>query len=292
MFLLEPDGLHLHIAAASGMSAAYTAAVDHFAIGTDHASCGTAAFTGQTVIVGDVCQDPLWAPLLDLADEHEIRSVWSEPMRTQSGEVLGTLALYHRTPREPQPGDLEALRLLSQTTALVIERNRELAQRQRAEDSLRESEHQLRRILDTMPPKIATTKPNGEVEYFNPQWSEYTGLPFDQLKGRGWKQVIHPEDVTEHVRLWRSSIQNNRPFEFESRLRRADGEYRWHISRALPLRDEAGQTTMWVGSNSDIHDIRQAEVAVHVSEIRYRRLFEAAKDGSSHYLGCLALARL
>ncbi len=155
----------------------------------------------------------------------------------------------------------------------------DITDRKRAEEAHLASEHQLRQILDTMPPKIATTKPNGEVEYFNPQWSEYTGLPFDQLKGRGWKQVIHPEDVTEHVRLWRQSIQMNLPFEYESRLRRADGEYRWHISRALPLRDEAGQTTMWVSSNTDIHDIRQAEVAVHVSENRYRRLFEAAKDG-------------
>ena len=155
----------------------------------------------------------------------------------------------------------------------------DITDRKRAEAAQLASEHQLRQILDTMPPKIQTTKPNGKVEYFNPQWFEYTGLSFDQLKGRGWKHVIHPEDVTEHVRLWRRSVQNNRPFEFESRLRRADGEYRWHISRALPLRDEAGQTTMWVGSNTDIHDIRQAEVAVHVSENRYRRLFEAAKDG-------------
>ena len=155
----------------------------------------------------------------------------------------------------------------------------DITDRKRAEEAQLASEHQLRQILDTMPPKIATTKPNGEVDYFNPQWSEYTGLAFDQLKGKGWKQVIHPEDVTEHVRLWRQSIQTSLPFEFESRLRRADGEYRWHISRAVPLKGESGQITMWVGSNADVHDMKQAEVAVHVSENRYRRLFEAAKDG-------------
>ncbi len=155
----------------------------------------------------------------------------------------------------------------------------DITDRKRAEGAQLASERQLRRILDTMPPKIQTTKPNGEVEYLNPQWSEYTGLVFDQLKGRGWKQVIHPEDVTEHVRLWRQSMQTSLPFEFESRLRRADGEYRWHVNRALPIRDVEGQITMWVGSNTDIHDIKQAEVTIHVSEIRYRRLFEAAKDG-------------
>ena len=107
------------------------------------------------------------------------------------------------------------------------------------------------------PQKIFTAKPNGDVDYFNPVWMEFTGLSFEQIKGRGWKQFIHPDDVTENVRLWQRSIAAGEPLQFEHRFRRADGEYRWHLGRAQAMRDAEGKVVMWVGSNTDIHEQRQ-----------------------------------
>jgi PAS domain S-box-containing protein len=162
---------------------------------------------------------------------------------------------------------------------LVASIIRDISDRKQAEEQLRQSEHRQRLLLDSIPQQIATAKANGAVDYCNPQWLEFTGLSFGQIRDWGWTQFIHPDDLTEHVRAWRHSINTGERYECESRFCRADGEYRWHISRALPMRDEKGQIFMWVSSSTDIQDIKQAEMALHDSEARYRRLFETAKDG-------------
>ena len=88
---------------------------------------------------------------------------------------------------------------------------RDITERKRAEASLRESEHRLRFIMDSAPQKIFTATSNGEVDYFNPIWMEFTGLSFEYIKGWGWKQFIHPDDVEENVRLWQHSIDTGAP---------------------------------------------------------------------------------
>ena len=82
-------------------------------------------------------------------------------------------------------------------------------------------------------------------------------MSFEQIKGWGWKQFIHPDDVAENVRVWKHSIDTGEPFSFEHRFRRADDAYRWHISRAKALTDAEGKILMWVGSNTDIHEQKQ-----------------------------------
>ncbi len=95
------------------------------------------------------------------------------------------------------------------------------------------------------------------MDYFNPQWTEFTGVSFEQIKDWGWTKFIHPDDVEENVRVWQHSIDTGAPFHVEHRFRRADGEYRWHLSRAVPLWDAEDKVVMWVGSNTDIHEQRQ-----------------------------------
>src|SRR5262249_36157624 len=82
--------------------------------------------------------------------------------------------------------------------------------------------------------------------------------PFDQLKDWGWLQFIHPDDVDENVRRWQHSIDTGEPFQLEHRFRRADGVYRWHLSRALAMRDADGRVIMWFGANTDIDDQKRA----------------------------------
>jgi len=130
------------------------------------------------------------------------------------------------------------------------------------ETALREVERERERftfMAESMPQKIFTAKPNGEVDYFNQQWMEFTGLSFDQIKGWGWTQFIHPEDLDANLAIWRHALETGEPFHFEHRFRRADGKYRWHLSRVHAMRDPEGNITMWIGSNTEIHEQKEKE---------------------------------
>jgi len=151
----------------------------------------------------------------------------------------------------------------------------DLTERKRAEEALRESGERFRFMAESMPQKIFTAKPNGEVDYFNAQWTAFTGLSFEQIKDWGWTQFIHPDDVAENVRRWQRSIDTGDPFEFAHRFRRADGEYHWHLSRAHALRDAEGKVILWIGSNTDIDDQKRVEEKLrerqeHIEELNVR----------------------
>lgn len=133
----------------------------------------------------------------------------------------------------------------------------DISARVMAEQSVRESERRQRLVLDSMPQKIVTAKPDGEMNYFSPQWMEFTGLSFEQLKGWGWKQVVHPDDLAETDRLWQRSIDTGEPFVLEHRLRDAQGLYRWHLTRNMTVRDAEGKVVLWIGSCTETHEQRQ-----------------------------------
>lgn len=124
--------------------------------------------------------------------------------------------------------------------------------RMRAEDSAR----QLQFMAESMPQKIFTTLPNGKSAYSSSQWAEYTGSSKRAM--RDWGNIVHPHDMKENMRVWKESLETGTPFQFEHRLRRSDGAYIWHLTRAQPLRDKKGNITLWIGSSTDIEDVRRA----------------------------------
>jgi PAS domain S-box-containing protein len=134
---------------------------------------------------------------------------------------------------------------------------RNITIRKQIEEGLRQSEEQLRFMAETVPQKVFTAKPDGNVDYFNSPWEEYTGLSFEQLRTWGWVQFVHPDDVDENITKWQQAINTGKPFQFEHRFRRHDGVYRWHLSRARAFTDQNGEITMWAGSNTDIEDLKQ-----------------------------------
>jgi PAS domain S-box-containing protein len=130
------------------------------------------------------------------------------------------------------------------------------------EEALRDAEkarERFRFLAESMPQKIFTATPAGDRNYFNRQFTEFTGLCFEQIENWGWTQAVHPDDVEADVRAWRRSIATGEPYHFQHRLRRADGVYRWHLTRAHAMRDAHGDISMWIGSNTDIHEQKETE---------------------------------
>ena len=122
ILLLDAEGKHLRHGAAPSLPRAYCEAIDGSEIGPCAGSCGTAAYLGAAVFVSDVETDPLWSDFKDVALPHGLRACWSTPILTRGRKVLGTFAMYHREPREPTVRDLMLVDLVTQTAALVIDR--------------------------------------------------------------------------------------------------------------------------------------------------------------------------
>ncbi|MFW5973601.1 MAG: PAS domain S-box protein, partial [Bacteroidota bacterium] len=148
----------------------------------------------------------------------------------------------------------------------------------RAAEVVTRSETRFRQLADAMPQMVWTTRPDGHHDYFNQRWYDYVGI--DPLtEGWGWVDVLHPDDVDRTVEIWRTSLESGEPYEIEYRFRRKDGVYRWHLGRALPVRDEAGRIERWYGTCTDIHDQIAIAEALRQSEVRYRSLFDHSMDG-------------
>jgi PAS domain S-box-containing protein len=136
---------------------------------------------------------------------------------------------------------------------------RDITDRKSAEKAAQEGAERFRFLAESMPQMIFTARPNGDVDYFNQQWSAFTGLSIGDIKDWRWTRFIHPDDVRSTVRHWQHSLDTGEAFELQHRFRRADGVYRWHLSRAVPMRDAAGNIAMWISSNTDIDDQKRTE---------------------------------
>jgi len=139
---------------------------------------------------------------------------------------------------------------------------RDITERKTAEHAAQEGTNRFRFLAESMPLMVFTAKPNGHVDYFNQQWSAFTGLTLDEITDWRWTKFIHPDDVKETARRWRHSLESGETFEAQHRFRRADGVYRWHLSRACAMHDAAGNITMWISSNTDIDDQKSTEGAL------------------------------
>jgi len=142
----------------------------------------------------------------------------------------------------------------------------DVTERKRAEEELRTSERKYRNLVDTTPAFIHTASPDGALDFLSRGWLEYGGLILSDLKDWRWAAAIHPEDVEGFVDKWRAALASGEPFEAESRVRRADGEYRWFLQRNVPFRDETGKIVKWYGTGVNISERKIAEEAIRRGE--------------------------
>jgi PAS domain S-box-containing protein len=171
-----------------------------------------------------------------------------------------------------------AFLLTTLTVAGLVESARNQAEAAlRAEARAKHAERELRLAIDAIPALVWTALPDGSLDYINLRWEEI-GLSLDDLRGAEWTAVIHPDDRAEVMDRWRIAVETGTPHENIARVRRGDGEYRWFLSRARPLRDEVGQIVRWFGTHTDIEERMRAEVALRESEQRFRDYAETASD--------------
>lgn len=147
-----------------------------------------------------------------------------------------------------QAAQIFTARLNNQLESKVKERTKEL---------LTSREH-FKFLADTIPVIVWTALPNGDYDYFNKQWYNYTGKTFEESKGYGWQSVIHPDDLPATVTAWTHSIKTGEPFKIEDRKISSQGVYRWHLGHALPFKDNDGKIIGWFGVCTDIDDQKKA----------------------------------
>jgi len=156
----------------------------------------------------------------------------------------------------------------------------------------RQSEQRYRRLTESMPIPLWGARPDGTIYYCNRSWTEYSGLRAEDCEELADPRVVHPDDVAEVRAAWASSIDMEAPFEVEYRLRRKDdGAYRWHLSRALPERDDTGHVEGWIVTATDIDEKKQVEAArleLLDRERRAREVAEAANRTKDEFLAMVS----
>jgi formate hydrogenlyase transcriptional activator len=160
-----------------------------------------------------------------------------------------------------------------------------------ARDDMNGSGDHFRRMIDAIPTLAWSCSPDGATEFLNQRWLSYTGLLLEESLGWGWKGAIHPDDLGRLMTTWLGHLASGEPGEEEARLRRFDGEYRWFLFRAVPVRDEQGTVVRWYGTNTDIEDLKRAEEQVRRDEREVRQIVDAipqaivvlAPDGRALY---------
>jgi PAS domain S-box-containing protein len=179
----------------------------------------------------------------------------------------------------PQDIALVIVFLLTPLTVTgLVRRSRKLTEAAlRAEVVAKKAERELRLAINTIPALVWSTLPDGSLDFINQRWQEI-GLSLDDLRGSEWVNVLHPDERTGVADRWRTAVETGTPYENIERVRRADGEYRWFLSRAQPLRDELGNIVKWYGTDTDIEDQKRAEDALRESEQRFRDFTESASD--------------
>jgi diguanylate cyclase (GGDEF)-like protein/PAS domain S-box-containing protein len=201
-----------------------------------------------------------------------IRFYAGAPILDNAGHALGSLAVLDTRPRDFDAAAREKLIFFGEVVASLLALYR-------ANAALRESEDHYRHTVELNPqiPWIAT--PAGEIEDASTRWGLLTGRHIDDALGRGWMEVVHPDDLPPAIQKWVVCLPTGQPLDLEYRLLMADSTYRWFRVRATARRNDNGDIMRWYGTVEDIHDRKMAELALRDSQMRLHQALDAGKLG-------------
>jgi two-component system CheB/CheR fusion protein len=183
------------------------------------------------------------------------------------------------------PEVASAKRRIAELEREVIERSGDAAKALGAE--LDSSERRFRELADAMPQIVWGARPDGHFDYYNRRWYDFTGRPDGPAGDSSWADVVHPEDQDESLKRWHSAIRSGDAYEIEYRLKGKLGDFRWYLTRALPVRDHTGGITRWLGTCTDIDERKQTEARLHEAAatlLRNNRELEEFASVASHDL--------
>jgi formate hydrogenlyase transcriptional activator len=271
IYLLDEDGLRLRFAAGPNLPDAYRVATDSVNIGPEVGSCGAAAYLRKPVFVADVLAHPHFASFRDLLLQAGLRAVWSSPIISHDGKVLGTFGMYCREVRHPGTDEIQLIDYASRIAGIAIERKR-------AEEKLRQDERELRQLIDFLPQHVVVMDKDGTLLLVNKRLLDYLGFTLEQMKASGIderiRRDVHPDDLERFEKQLSTGLSKRRPFEMEKRLRGKDGRYRWFLIRCNPLLNENGDVVRWFGTGTDIEDHKQAENRLRNENVALREEIE------------------
>ncbi len=248
ILLLDAHGGRLRHGVAPSLPTDYNAAVDQLQIGPGVGSCGTAAWSGESVIVADIDHHPYWQSYLDLTQKAGLHACWSVPFKNETGAVLGTFAIYHRTPREPAPTDLALINEFACITALAV-------QKVRAAETLR----QAAAVFASTREGVVITDLQPSILAVNRAYTEITGYSEGQVLGKN-PRIIRSgrHDEIFYQAMW-ASLHSVGHWRGEIWNRRKNGEIYPQWLTISTVCDEGGKPNNYVGVFTDITQMKQSE---------------------------------
>jgi PAS domain S-box-containing protein len=214
-------------------------------------------FEGTAIVRSDdITQDPRYGqnpPHKGMPQGHlPVRSYMAIPVKSINGEVLGGLFFGHSKAGIFTEESEKLVLSVSTHAGISIENSKLFSE-------LKASEQKFQFTLDAMPQMVWTANAQGEFDYINKHWVEYTGLSLKEIR-KGWPAVNHPDDLASTTEIWRKAFAAGTSFEIETRIQNAHTkEFRWHLVRALPMKNDRGEITKWLATLTDIHEFKISE---------------------------------
>ena len=259
VLLLDVEGRHLCKGVAPSLPDFYNAALDGIEIGVGVGSCGTAAFTGERVIVANIATHPYWTPFKDLAASAGLGACWSQPIQGASGKVLGTFAIYHRAPHAPAQADIDVIEQTASLTSIAIER---LVAREKLQLAAGVFTHALEGIM--------ITTPDGTIVDVNAAFTSITGFTREDALGKNPRFLDSGRHSADYfAAMWRS-LSANGFWYGEVWNRRKSGEVFAEMQAISAVRDAQGKVSQYISLFSDI-----TESKTHESQLEHIAHFDA-----------------
>ena len=266
ILLLDSQGKHLIDGVAPSLPDFFVAATNGLEIGMGVGSCGTAAFTGERVIVEDIQTHPYWAPAKEIAAKAGLAACWSQPILSSSGQVLGTFAIYHREVNSPSEADISIIEKTAHLSSIAIEHKH-------MEKALFDSEREFRSLAEHLPDNIARWDTEGRYLYINPIHERTLGASAKDMLGKKIPDthVQVKAGIAQVVSTGEAVLSVHQPV-------LVNGEIQMHDVSMVPERDAAGNVVAVLGLGRDMTEFYSMQAAIAAREQEFRSLAESSPD--------------